>query len=88
MGWVGVPFNSRLAIPVSAPAGGNSTIAEMPNSRMVAVHRSQRTGRVSCATSLVIASVAEDTGRPSAFDSSVTLGEEISAGVIRLATVV
>ena len=43
---------------------------------MVSVHRSQRTGRVICATSLAIASAAEATGCPSAFDSSFAVGSD------------
>ena len=39
-----------------------------PSSRRVSLHRSQRTGRVIWATSLVIASAADSTGRPSAFE--------------------
>ena len=69
-------------MPVSAPAGGNSTIAVAPRPRMVSVHRSQRTGRVSCAMSFSIASAPEVTGLPSTFDSSVVVG---SLGVISAA---
>src|SRR6516162_3931114 len=59
---VGTPLSSRLAIPTSVPAGGNSTIAVTFDCRRVSVHRSQRTGRVNWATSLVMASPAEATG--------------------------
>ena len=40
-------------MPTSVPAGGNSTIAVTLAARMPSVHRSQRTGRVSWATSLL-----------------------------------
>ena len=46
-------------MPAKVPAGGNSTIADTLFWRMVSVHKSQRTGRVSCETSLVMASAAE-----------------------------
>jgi len=42
--WAVIPRSSRLAIPVRAPAGGNSTAAVISSSRSVALHRSQRTG--------------------------------------------
>ena len=48
---------------------------------MVSVHRSQRTGRVSCATSLVIASAAEVTGCPSALDSSFAVGSPVATSL-------
>ena len=57
-----MPFNSRLAIPTRVPAGGNSTIAATSRWRMVSLHRSHRTGRVSWATSFSMASAAEATG--------------------------
>ena len=48
--------------PGQSPRGGNSTIAVVLRARMVSVQRSQRTGRVSWATSFAIASAPEATG--------------------------
>src|SRR5690606_9454823 len=45
------PLSSRLASPVSVPAGGSSMIAVTPISRMVSMQASQRTGALTCSTS-------------------------------------
>src|SRR5437660_1747123 len=75
------PRSSRLAIPVRVPAGGNSTIAVTVFSvpaRRYSVHRSQRTGWVSWATSVSIAAAAEVTGFPSRLDNSVAVGSAVA----------
>ena len=75
---VRTPLSSRLASPTSVPAGGSSISAVTPSSRSVAWHASQRTGRVTWATSRRSASAPSVTAAPSALDSSVVVG---SAGV-------
>src|SRR5690606_18866858 len=67
---VAVPLRSRLTRPTSVPAGGSSITAVTPSSRRRAMQASQRTGRVTWATSLRSASPPSVTTAPSAFDNS------------------
>src|SRR3954464_12478387 len=47
---VSTPFMALLAIPVRVPAGGSSRRPVTPRSSIVSMHRSQRTGVLTCVT--------------------------------------
>ncbi len=60
------------------PAGGSSITAVTPSSFSAAMHASQRTGRVTCATSRLSASAPVPTVVPSALDSSGSTGSAVA----------
>src|SRR5699024_3011118 len=68
------PRMLRRARPASTPPGASSTAPLTPLSRLVAWHRSHRTGEEICATRRSSAWPPEPTGAPSALDSSGTCG--------------
>ena len=72
------PLSARLASPTRVPAGGSSMIAVTPRSVNRSMHRSQRTGLDTCATSRSSTSRPSATTAPSRLETSVTPGSETS----------
>ena len=61
-------FNLNVINPVKAPAGGISMTAVTPRSSMALMHRSQRTGLLTCVTRRRMTSRPSWMIRPSAFE--------------------
>src|SRR5215472_8960442 len=68
------PGSARRARPVSVPAGGSSISAVTPRPAMVCMHRSHRTGVLTCVTIRSSQSGPLRTTLPSRLDSTVSTG--------------
>ncbi len=80
---VSTPFIARLAMPVKVPAGGSSSRPVTPSSRMVSMHRSQRTGLPIWLTIRSSTSRPSATTVPSRLDSTGTTGSPVTTAEAR-----
>ncbi len=71
---ISVPLSSRLISPASVPAGASSMTPVTPRSASVRMHRSQRTGAVTWATSRSRIVTPSLMLAPSALDSRILFG--------------
>src|SRR4051812_2359689 len=81
---ISIPLRARFARPARVPAGGSSITAVTPISARVRIHRSHRTGAVTCRTNRWSMVGPWSTALPSRLDSRILVG---APGVIPPATV-